>query len=286
MPTVNLAGTPNVRYPDPRIKRVAPSGTQPYTSYSAVLAWNITNFVLSDPPEYLGAELLLFGADYVVQVAGTQTFTGYYDAPVYTGEIFDAAGDPIPFKDFSLPLSPLVGSASVDVIPTVLPNATPVSYKQIMTGKTATNGVEVSGFPHFLQVPSRNLWQTPSGQAGERANYLVVCDVLLNGAVVDGPSSFFPFGSASVHIPVILWEPDLTQKIKDDGYVIDLNGDGSAFFNVVGLWADQKYSPAGLMRSARSVGSVEAPALVTADSIRAALSPGAAAYADRVKRRK
>jgi hypothetical protein len=278
-----LAGTPAIRYPDPLVRRVNPNGTQPYTAYRASLFYFLSDsayVVLSAPPEFLFVELLLFGADYAVQVAGTQEFTGYYNSPTYEGEIFDAAGAPIPFRDLALPLGGFPSNPGVETVSTILTDAPPVSYKKIATGKTATNGVTVSGFPHLSIIPSRNLWQTPAGDTGERASYLVTYDVILNGATVDGPALFLSQGGGGGTLPIILWEPDLTQKIVDDGYIVDVLGDGTAVFDVVGLWASAGYSPLGPGIGARSFG---APPTIAPTSplsyISPAMAEAAAAYA-------
>ena len=283
-----LAATPNIRYPDPLVKRVNPNGTQPYTAYRAPLFYFLSdgaNAVLSAPPEFLFVELLLFGADYAVQVGGTQSFTGYYNFPTYEGEIFDAAGAPIPFKELALPLGGFPYTTGVETVSTILTDAPPVSYKKIATGKTATNGVTVSGFPNLSIIPSRNLWQTPAGDTGERANYLVTYDVILNGATVDGPALFLNQSGGGT-LPIILWEPDLTQKIVDDGYIVDVLGDGTVVFDVVGLWASAGYSPLGPGIGARYFG---APPAITPTSplsyISPAMAEAAAAYAARVKNR-
>ena len=287
-----LAGTPNLRYPDPLVKRVNPNGTQPYTAYSAPLIYGDlnslnSNFILDSPPDIMFVELLLFGADYPARISGIQQFTGN---PSFDNAIYDAAGVPIPTTDLGMPLPPFFGLAGVDAVIDILPAAAPVPYKQIATGTTATNGVNVSGFPVVSFVPSRNLWQGGAGSSGPHASYILTYDVTLNGAVVDGPSFYASFITVAypTHVPAILWEPNLTQKIVDDGYIIDVNGDGTVFFNVVGLWTSPNYQPSPPMLGARSA-TPATPAPVTPLSLLAATNPAmaeaAAAYAARVKNR-
>ena len=53
MPFLDLAGTPAVRFPDPKIKRIRPDGSQPYTAYYAPLVYlqnGTYNYILSNPP--------------------------------------------------------------------------------------------------------------------------------------------------------------------------------------------------------------------------------------------
>lgn len=282
-----LAGTPIVRYPDPLVKRANPDGTQPYTAYRAPLLYNNQqggySIELAAPPGTLIVELLLFGADYPAKITGTQY---YYGNPSEGNSVFDSSGSPIQIKDltFTLPFLYVIGTGTVVDI---LPNAPRVTYKQITTGKTLTNGVTVSGFPVASIVPSRDIYQTPDGASGPFANYSMDYDVTLNGAVVDAPSNFGFFMSdpPPFRSPIILWEPNLTQSIVDNNYLIELDYDGDGInevvFDVVGLWASPGYSPLGLGIGARSV----SPSATPFPSVPPAAAELIAAYADRVKNR-
>ena len=283
-----LAGTPNVRYPDPLVKRVNPNGTQPYTAYRAPLLYNNQqggySIDLAAPPGTLFVELLLFGADYPAKITGTQYYSGNPDEG---NSVFDSAGSPIQIKDltFTLPFS--YGTIGTGTVVDILPNAPRVTYKQIATGKTLTNGVTVSGFPVASVVPSRDLYQTPGGSAGPAATYTVDYDVTLNGSVVDAPSNFGFFISdpPPFRSPVILWEPDLTQSIINNNYLIEIDygGDGiiNIVFDVVGLWSSPNYSPIAPGAGARSF----APPPPSFPSVPAAAADLIAAYAARVKNR-
>jgi hypothetical protein len=48
-----------------------------------------------------------------------------------------------------------------------------------------------------------------------------------------------------VRRPIILWEPSLTQKIVDDGYIITSPSQlcGPTIFDVVGIWSIEGYTP-------------------------------------------
>lgn len=282
-----LAGTANVRYPDPLVKKVNPNGTQRYTAYRAPLVYiygqAFHSIELAAPPGTLIVELLLFGADYPAKITGTQY---YYGNPSEGNSVFDSAGNPIQIKDLTFPLPFSYGTIGTGTVVDILPNAPRVAYKQIATGKTLTNGVTVSGFPVGSVAPSRDIYQTPDGQFGPVATYSLDYDVTLNGAVVDAPSNFGFFMSdpPPFRSPVILWEPNLTQSIADNNYLIELdyNGDGiiDTVFDVVGLWASPGYSPLGLGIGARSV----SPSATPFPSVPPAAAELIAAYVGRVKK--
>lgn len=244
-----LAGTPNVRYPDPLVKRVNPDGTQPYSSYYALVVWKepgTNNYfpILSKTNGQLLMELLLFGSDYPAKISGAQFFAN---------ETYSSTGTINPISDLSFPLYPPPFTGSMDGAPSIIPvSANPAyttPYKKILTGKTATNGLTVSGFPALTLLFSHNLWASGAGDAGDAADYGVVLDVVNNGAVVDGPGSYFPavnFSPPVARVPVILYEPDFTQSIIDNGYIIEnanLSLGIQSTLDVVGLWGNSDYSP-------------------------------------------
>lgn len=240
MPTVNLAGTPNVRYPDPRIKRVAPNGTQPLSAYNAVCLYFDTsaNGWLGDiVPETFGlrpVEFVLFGTDYPALV----TATSYY------GENVDGLGNYFPTFNES---NPVFGSLGVTRVPFLLPAAPAVGYKQIAAGITATSGLRVQGFPHRVNTVWHGIVQ--GDPPTQDAPFMLGLSVLMNAAVVNSSTTFADADTLYPNMPVIIHERDLTQQIIDNGYVIPaqvvdltaiygaLVGQINANLEVVGLWA-------------------------------------------------
>jgi hypothetical protein len=259
MPFLDLAGTPAVRFPDPKIKRIRPDGSQPYTAYQAPLVYaaqtDSYSPLLTAPPDFLAVELLLFGSDYPTKIGGVQQFEQ---------QVYDETGALFPLYDLAFPLPPSPLTALSDAILTVIPSLAFDPYKKIATGATTTNGVVVSGYPAVTFAPSRNIFATDTGSAGDRASFGVQLDVTLNGPVVDGPASYVPYATASTNflVPVILWEPDLTQEIVDNGYLIEnvLFGGNAATLDVVGLWASGDYAPVGPRLGARAFSAEPASA--------------------------
>ena len=264
MPTVNLAGTRNVRYPDPRIKRVAPDGTQEYSAYQALFVW-----YWADPPgpdplppgyfpflaglpgnyEQLLLNVMLFGTDYPATVTVTSVYRdgGYF-----------ADGTANQFRNMTFNETAASIFAGMMNLPFLLQNRLSFvgteCYKRILTGPTVTNGVTVSGFTEALLFESHGLYDAPVSTTQPVVELRV--DVLLNCATVHSTTAYL--GSKNVYvegdpvvvpeflrIPVILYEPDLTQKIKDDGYIIDVSNQlcGPTIYDVVGIWGIQDYSP-------------------------------------------
>jgi hypothetical protein len=263
MPFLDLAGTPAVRFPDPRIKRVNPDGTQRYTAYQALLVWyDGHNGYYSTVIPQTGVQakipyfqMLLFGADYIAKIASSEEYG--------SGSYYIADGTPIvlPTVEYTAP-----GFAS-DYAPAVLPAFNPAvylaqpalrpAYQQIVTGATATNGVTVSGFMAIAGGSDRGLYfQTGVDPDTYEIAPIdrVSVDVLFNAPVIDGPVAFVsgtyvPIADEILpsypSLPVILWEGDFTQQMKDDGYIIpnaDLSG-LTANLNVVGLWGRSGYTP-------------------------------------------
>ena len=131
------------------------------------------------------------------------------------------------------------------------------AYKRILTGPTLTNGVTVSGFSQFTAIPARGTYATTSPGPRPRPDFRLQADVVLNSATVHSTSPYFglvvvgvdeygPIPAVqTVRQPVILYEPDLTQKIVDDGYtiVVDSQLCGPTVYDVVGIWSIDGYSP-------------------------------------------
>lgn len=236
------AGTPYLRYTDPMIPQVDPRGLQPQSSYIAPLAYflapDAVGTFLSAPPDSLNTSILLFGCDYPQRFTGTQ----YYG----TG-VFDEAGDPLLIDNltFTVPTGLPYGLFGLSVVPQLLaPTYSPVRYQEKLTGQTLTNGLTVTGFPFFGGFLGHNVWATDSGNAGDRAGYSVELNVALNGDTIAGPASFLQIEDKpqQAYQPVILWEPDFTQQMIDDGFrftATSFNGASGADFlcQVVGIWA-------------------------------------------------
>jgi hypothetical protein len=239
MPTVNLSGTPNVRYPDPLIKRVAPNGTQPLSAYNAACLYfdSKDSVWLGDIQVEFGGvrlvDVLLFGTDYPALV----TATSYY------GENVDGLGNYFPTFNES---NPVFGSLGASKVPFLLPTAPAVGYKQIATGITATSGLRVQGFPHRINT----VWHgvVRDDPPTQDAPFVLGLSVLMNASVVNSSTTFVDADTGLYpNMPVIIHERDLTQQIIDNRYVIpaqivDLTAISyvsqiNANLEVVGLWA-------------------------------------------------
>ncbi len=243
MAQITLAGKPAIRYPDPLVQRVNPDGNQPYTAYQAALVFlneaGEYDQLLRQPPDSILAQLLLFGADYPVKIGGAQ---------IFEQQVYDSAGTLVPIQDLIFPILPPNGTALADAVPNILPTVSFNQYKKIATGSTATNGVSVSGYPAYAFVSGHTLFASEEGDGGDRASFGVSLDVTLNGAVIDGPGNYNAIVTTSTNalINVILYEPNLTQAIVDNNYIIEnviIAGGSAATLNVVGLWTVAGYTP-------------------------------------------
>ena len=265
MPIQSKAGTPYPRIFDPKGRRVEANGTQPFSAYSATFARYSSsplNFTLGiqNPLENMDFQLLLFGSDYPTVVRGVQ----YYDIDTYSPEgVINAVRE----LDFSAVLGG--GASTTPSIPQILPvTATdPLPYQKIARGTTLTNGVKTAGFPVTLHFSSHGLWETDSGDTGDRAGYAAVVEVLMQSGGFLGQTSFMNYSPDSIVAlaPVILYEPDFTQEIVDSGYKIVIPIDPmfpNAVFvlDVVGLWNVDGYVPSQPppMVSSRRAGPVDA----------------------------
>jgi hypothetical protein len=260
------AGTPYLRYTDPMIPQVNPRGLQPQSSYIAKLAYGTGQTdsyatQLTAPPDVLTTEILLFGCDYPQR----WTMTQYY------GETFllDGTATNIDRLTFAVPSGPPFGSAGISILPFTLASQTPAAakYQEKVTGETITEGVTLTGFPFFTGLLGHNLWATETGDAGDHASYSVEVNMALDSGSTNGPAPFLEINGETVlsRLPVILWEPDFTQQIVDDGFkvngVVNFDGSGTPFvLDVVGIWAGYyldgdevvPYSPLPTMTQARA----------------------------------
>jgi hypothetical protein len=227
MPFLNLSGTPAPRRPDPPIRRVQPNGTQEFSSYQAWFCYYdvasagyrfVLGFVESGSGDGLFTSVLLFGTDYPSIVS----FFSQYETDTY-----DQFGVLNLIRNLSFPESLFPGLASFSGAPSFFsvfanPDETLTEYKEITprVGVTITNNVEVQGFPYFAVTQNRGLWHSSEGQDGERAAFSLQANVTLNGATTHSTSAFVDIAGQSIRIPVILYEPDFTQAIKDNQYIL------------------------------------------------------------------
>lgn len=271
MPFLDLAGTPAVRFPDPSLALFRPNGTFVYSAYDALVAYYDPRpddpelagyqFVLVDLPANAGfgpgsgLDFLLFGTDYpaLIQTVSTYIKNGAYTEdgnPYLLVPTFDESALSVlgtAQTNFSFNLAFPEGAGSVFTGEDY--------YKRILSGKTATNGVPVSGFGVQQGVADRGLYAqfTPPADPEFLAPLSLTTRVLTNTPVVYSTSPYAQIqfqGEAEPPLfkfrqPVILWEPDLTQEIADNGFVIEdaTTFCGSATLEVVGLWSKQDYSP-------------------------------------------
>jgi hypothetical protein len=261
MANVTLAGTPAIRYPDPLVRQVSPQGLQPASAFDAPFVW------LSDPAEKTysanlqtisGAffsDLLLFCSDYpaIVRASATYYAGGYFsnpNAPPSALPVPQSTVRPFPY------ISPSHYAGGRATIGKILSNSenNPTTYKKIVSGKTITNQVNVSGFSWGVDSGSF-LLQSSADLTGESAVFSVDLSVIANGAVIDGPSPFSRYATTRNYeaLPVIMWENHFTQEIVDNNFIIK-----NATFNissspvlvssmqVVGIW--QVETPAYLIQ--------------------------------------
>ena len=261
-----LAGTPNVRYPDPLIKRVNPNGTQEYTAYQAL-------FVYYAPapanPELAGyyaglsglsanglntLSYMLFGSDYPAICTITSAYPdgGYF-----------SNGTVNQFKNMTFNETaafPVGGGSNLAfLLQNGLSYVGQEGYKRILTGPTLTNGVTVSGFNQTMFLVDHGIYATDPSGGGDvpQPDLFLHADVVLNSATVHSTSPYIgvkealdseglpTIGVEVVRQPIILWEPSLTQKIVDDGYIITSPSQlcGPTIFDVVGIWSIEGYTP-------------------------------------------
>ena len=241
------AGTPFLRYTDPMIPQVNPRGLQPQSSFVAPLAYatgQTDSYAtqLPAPPDALIVSILLFGCDYPQRFAVTQFY----------GDTYLADGTPTGINGFTfaVPSELPFGSFGVSLLPDLLATQTPAAakYQEKITGETDTEGVTVTGFPFATGLLAHDLWATGDGSTGDRAAYSVEVNMALDSGSTNGPAPFAELNGETVlgRQPVILWEPDFTQQIVDDGFkitdAVEFNGITQPFvLNVVGIWSGVYY---------------------------------------------
>jgi hypothetical protein len=252
MPIQSKAGQPYQRRFDPPARRVAPNGTQPFSVYTAPLVWKAsfdqeTGYFpfLFAPLEIMDFQLLLFGSDYPLIVHGTQQ---------YLDSTFNANGDPNAVEGLSFDATLGAGSFgwTSPGVPNIIPSTgIPAGYKryqEIARGTTLTHGVTTAGFPVNMVALSHGLWEA-GGDAAPRSQYTFTLETVLNSGGAVGPSTYVDSSETyQPYYPVILYEPDFTQQVVDDGYKIvapiyTYPFNGIATLDVVGLWNVDGYVP-------------------------------------------
>jgi hypothetical protein len=240
------SGNPFLRHNDPMPVQVNPRGLQPQSSYSALLAYasgQTDSFAtnLAAPPDALTVEILLFGCDYPQRFTGTQYYSETY--------LPDGAPTSIYGMTFTLPALPVGGLTGISALPDLLATQVPAAskFQEKVTGETITEGVTLTGFPFLAQLLGHDLWADDTGSAGDRAGYTAELNMALENNTTNGPAAFLLLDGETVQArqPVILWEPDFTQQIVDDGFKINatqFNGYGAPFvLDVVGIWSGIYY---------------------------------------------
>jgi hypothetical protein len=256
MPIQSKAGQRYERRFDPPARRVAPNGTQPFSVYTAPVVYNAdfgqgdTAYfpVLTAPDDGMYFQLLLFGSDYPLIVRGTQQ---------YGTDTYNEIGTLNAVTELTFAVTLGAGSTGFtsSSVPDIIPSTfdTSINYKryqEIARGTTLTHGVTTAGFPVNTLCLPHNLYETASGEAGDRAPYTLTFEVVLNSGGCVGPSTYInPDEVFTPYLPVILYEPDFTQQVVDDGYKITANVVSPsvpglpATLDVVGLWNVSGYVP-------------------------------------------
>lgn len=274
MPIQSKAGTPAPRQFDPKAKRVAPNGTQAFTTYSAFFYYQAVfgpyYAVLSSPPSSVSFDVLLFGSDFPLLLRSTE----YYPDSTYTATL-PRTQIPIRSLNFTSSLG-WNGTAIRPAVPLILPSVSDVPYQQIARGVTATNGVSTAGFPVTISTREHNLYADDTPQS-PRASFVLGLESVLSAGGVGGPSSNIVdiLGTGSANLPIILYEPHFTQEIVDNGYKIDAttylpnNGQFATTLDVVGLW-NSSYVPPLAAPPAALVGAAPMSAPMTEEEFLAA----------------
>ena len=262
MGQVTLAGSPAIRFFDPKVASISPNGTQPYSVYEAPLVYFATagdpftiNYVMSGVPMDSGVllQFLFFGMDYPASVLVNSTFLqpGYlYDADLgaSTKNLFNG----MTFTEGIIG----VNQASYFELPNILQGSLTANYKyqQIITDKTVTNGVVVSGFPFIVSTAGHGIYAGGGAPPDNiQADLTWYSTTVMNGATISSASAHFGFELLTpplppeqiINIPIILWEQDLTQKMVDDEYHFNVQIDPqqSLRFEIVALWGADNYAP-------------------------------------------
>lgn len=279
MPIQSKVGTAQPRRFDPVIPRVLPRGLQNTTGYSAPLFFFDPDIVQggiyscqirgNSSKNSTNYDYLLFGTDYVASSQIT-----YYYRDAYT------EGGTTPVLPYNLSqtynLNDGVFGGLLNYSPLFSdPIGTFGGVDQILTGQTKTNNVSASGFSLTTSRVQTNLY---TSQGDSYIPFTASMNVSLNCASTKTDTSaleisvFPPTDPSQVkfYIPIILWEPNFTQQIVDNDYIIETTGfygyygeTGAipCYFRVVGIFDSYEppYPVASPLRAPRG-GAPVAPA--------------------------
>jgi len=104
-------------------------------------------------------------------------------------------------------------------------DANNTALEQQATGVTATNGVRVSGHLLVSTIVDRSL---VADALPKTTTLKLMC--ITKGSLNSGPENFYRV--ATEDRPILLWEPDYTQAMRDAGNVVV---DGADTYRIVGL---------------------------------------------------
>ena len=232
MPIQSKAGTAQPRRFDPVIPRVLPRGLQNTTGYSAPLVFFDPDIVeggiyscqiRGNSSDITGNyALLLFGTDYVASSQATYYYQNVYSEDAtrvlpYTLSQTYNLNDGV--AGFLVNYSPLFSD----------PIGTSGGTYQILTGKTKTNNVSASGFSLAMSHFETD-FRTDGGS--KLVPFIASMNVSLNCASTKTDTAAvellaFPAidpSQVKFYIPIILWEPNFTQQIVDNDYIIETMG--------------------------------------------------------------
>lgn len=243
MPAINYSGKPFNRHYSPVAPRILPNGTQSISAFTALFAFYDPvfqgySFILGNRGKGEGYDLLLFGSDYPAIVTGYATYENCLDSngtPIVPSTITQNCGYDMYTGG---PTSFFSGFSSAD--PVI------AKYQQVIQGTTVTNGVEIGGFAGQMNVFFNDVYKDVDGSVVV-SPYSITLNAIMNSGANSSSSGFgeidFSTFTVKFRIPIILWEPDFTQSIKDSQMVFEsvgVNPVGELIpttFDVVGIWS-------------------------------------------------
>jgi hypothetical protein len=250
MPSINYAGKPYPRHYAPAAPRILTNGTQSVSAYTAPLAY-------LDPETGAYSVVLRSGYDYT-DLYGLLLFLSDYPATVYGYATFrdclDIAGNPITPSVITRDVAyNVVNGGNISFsFGLQNPEAVIYDYQQIIEGITVTHNVKIGGFSGFIEIDFSDIYNNFEGNLLPAAS-TVTLNVMSNGAKSETTSAFSTAQTLTLpseyRIPIILWEQNFTQQIKDDQMTLlgtYVRPDGEQFpaiFDVVGIWSGSQPYP-------------------------------------------
>jgi hypothetical protein len=267
MPSNNYAGKPFPRHYAPAAPRIFPDGTQSISAYTAPLAFYDPvlegySFVLGNRDKGEQYDLLLFGSDYPAIVTGYATYEDCVQSdgtPIVPSTITQNCG----YDGYTGgSVSYYSGFSSAESVIS--------KYGQIINGTTVTNGVKISGFAGQVSVLFNNVYKNVN-ESIVVSPHVVTLNAIMNGVSAAASSMFaeVDFSTFQVHfrLPIILWEPDFTQSIKNSQMAFESVFVNPGFdpipttFDVVGIWSGTApYAPPAAPSPFRAPLEPETPA--------------------------